>query len=183
MKTLDQQLEDLREAVLARHQELMARSEAQSDLKASIDALEEVTQVPRTEIEALAARIFGRCNLPEHNSPLEQMLGGEAFFPPEVREALRQLPAADQEEFLVLYRLNAKGRGLAFFFALLPPPLSAHYLYLGRWWLQIPYSLTLGGCFLWWLVDLFRVSSMTYQANRQLARRLWRQLDRKAHSK
>ena len=99
-----------------------------------------------------------------------------AFFPPEVRQALIRLEGPLQEEFLAQYALESKSRLATFLFALLPPPLSAHYLYLGRWWVQVPYFLTLGGCFLWWLVDLFRTNGLTYRANREIARRIYRKL-------
>lgn len=170
------ELERLRRAVLARHQELMAQEEERTEVEATLDALNEVTAVPRAEIEALARQILGPQGPEPQVDEVAQFLAQEAYFPPEVRRALLEFEPPWQEEFLAQYTLASKNRGAAFLFALMPPPLSAHYLYLGRWWIQIPYSLSLGGCLLWWMVDLFRTGSLTYQANRDMARKLYRKL-------
>ncbi|MBI3706327.1 MAG: hypothetical protein HY246_01345 [Proteobacteria bacterium] len=38
--------------------------------------------------------------------------------------------------------------------------LGSHYLYFGRWLLQLVFWLTLGGLGAWWIVDLFRLPAM-----------------------
>ncbi len=43
--------------------------------------------------------------------------------------------------------------------------LGAHYFYLGNWVKQIFFWLTLGGLGLWWLIDLFTLSSKVSSHN------------------
>ena len=168
--------EQLRTLVLKRHQEILAAQEQEDELDANIDALDELTAVPKTEIQAFADQLFSESSTAQE--PVLAFLQTEAYFPPELRDGLSRLSPLQQEEFLSRYSLLAKRTGLSYLFALLPPPFSAHYLYLGRWWMQIPFFFTCGGFYLWWLVDLFQIKKQTYLANRQIARRLYKQVKR-----
>lgn len=42
---------------------------------------------------------------------------------------------------------------------------GCHYAYLGKWGLQILFWLTFGGLGVWWLIDLFRLSSVVNEHN------------------
>ncbi len=42
---------------------------------------------------------------------------------------------------------------------------GTHYAFLGRWQLQFLFWLTLGGGFIWWLVDLYRLPKLVKQTN------------------
>ncbi|WP_338397595.1 TM2 domain-containing protein [Persicobacter psychrovividus] len=47
---------------------------------------------------------------------------------------------------------------------------SAHYAYNGKWGMQILFWLTAGGLGVWWLIDIFRMSSIIKKYNdKQLA--------------
>jgi hypothetical protein len=50
--------------------------------------------------------------------------------------------------------------------------LGWHYLYLGKLGLQVAFLITLGGFFLWGLVDLFRLPGMVARINEGIAREL-----------
>ena len=55
-----------------------------------------------------------------------------------------------------------KSTGVAYLFFLL---LGAHYAYLGKWGLQLLYWITLGGFGIWFLIDLFTMSSKVENYN------------------
>jgi len=50
--------------------------------------------------------------------------------------------------------------------------LGWHYLYLKRVGLQLAFWLTLGGFFVWWFIDLFRVAGLVNRMNEDTAREL-----------
>jgi hypothetical protein len=50
--------------------------------------------------------------------------------------------------------------------------LGWHYLYLGKLGLQVAFLITLGGLFLWGLVDLFRLPGMVARINEGIVREL-----------
>jgi hypothetical protein len=50
--------------------------------------------------------------------------------------------------------------------------LGWHYLYLGKFRLQFAFLSTIGGFFIWGLVDLFRLPSMVARHNEEIARDL-----------
>ena len=87
-------------------------------------------------------------------------------LPAVVRNSLAELPAARQEEFLEEYRRRAKSIPPAYILWLL---LGFHYIYLRKWGLQILFWLTLGGLWLWWIVDLFRMPGMVRDYNKDIA--------------
>jgi hypothetical protein len=58
--------------------------------------------------------------------------------------------------------------------------LGWHYLYLKRVGLQIAFWITAGGFFVWWIIDLFRVSGLVDRMNEDTARKLM--IDHKALS-
>lgn len=84
---------------------------------------------------------------------------------PVVRSELTKMSNQKQEEFLYEFKRKTKSSGLGYllwFFGL-------HYAYLGKWGLQIIYWITLGGLFLWWFIDLFRVGGLINDVNQDAA--------------
>jgi hypothetical protein len=87
-------------------------------------------------------------------------------LPAMVRNELSNLSAQKQEEFVEEYRRKAKSTGVAYVLWLL---LGWHYVYLSKWGIQILFWLTLGGFFIWWLVDLFRIPGLIRDYNKDIA--------------
>jgi hypothetical protein len=94
-------------------------------------------------------------------------------LPAVVRHALARLPAERQSEFLEAYTRRTKSVLVAYLLWLF---LGWHYAYLGRWGVQLLFWLTLGGLFLWWLVDLVRVPGMVARYNEDVAMAVMRDL-------
>ena len=87
-------------------------------------------------------------------------------LPAMVRNELSNLSAQKQEEFVEEYRRKAKSTGVAYVLWLL---LGWHYVYLSKWGIQILFWLTLGGFFICWLVDLFRIPGLIRDYNKDIA--------------
>jgi len=87
-------------------------------------------------------------------------------LPAMVRNELVKLPPQKQEEFIEEYRRKAKSVGIAYILWLL---LGWHYVYLRKWGIQILFWLTLGGLFIWWLIDAFRIPGMIRDYNKDVA--------------
>lgn len=87
-------------------------------------------------------------------------------LPAMVRNELDKLPAQRQEEFVEEYRRKAKSSGPAY---LLWALVGGHYLYLGKWGIQVLFWLTLGGLLIWWLADLLRIPGMIRDFNKDVA--------------
>lgn len=94
-------------------------------------------------------------------------------LPSMVRNELARLPAQKQEEFLEEYKRSIKSTGTAY---LLWFCLGWHYAYLGQWGKQVLYWITLGGAGLWMLIDLFRVSGLVSNYNKDVATNVMRNL-------
>ena len=88
-------------------------------------------------------------------------------LPAMVREQVNDLPKVHQAAFLEEYRRRRKIIPIAYaawFF------LGSHYGYLGgRWFVQFIFWFTMGGLFLWWLFDAFRLPLMVRNHNRNVA--------------
>lgn len=87
-------------------------------------------------------------------------------LPSMVRNELAKLPAQKQDEFLEEYKRKAKSLAIAYLLWLL---LGWHYLYLKSWGIQILFWVTLGGLTVWWLIDIFRIPTMTREYNKDTA--------------
>ena len=97
-------------------------------------------------------------------------------LPAMVRNELVTMPANKQEEFLEEYQRKAKSIGTAYLLWFL---LGWHYAYLRKWGIQVLYWLTLlayGLGLIWWLIDLFRVSGMTKNYNKDVSIEVLRNL-------
>jgi len=70
-----------------------------------------------------------------------------------------------QEAFYQEYNKRSKSKTLALILAI----SGIHYLYFKKWFLLILFLGTGGGFFIWWLIDIFRVGSLTDQYNQSAA--------------
>lgn len=43
-----------------------------------------------------------------------------------------------------------------------------HYAFIGKWQLQVLFWITLGGGFIWWLVDFFRIKQLVKEKNHNI---------------
>ena len=87
-------------------------------------------------------------------------------LPAMVRNELVKLSPQKQEEFVEEYRRKAKSVGVAYVLWFL---FGWHYLYLGKWGIQILFWLTAGGFFIWWIIDIFRIPGLTRDYNKDVA--------------
>lgn len=171
-------LDKIRERVLERERELRLKEDKEASIQATLQALEEITEVPREEMERIAEEIRAAHNAPEETVatfPEQQILPMEDL-PATVNEALSRLPAVLKDEFLEEYQIHFRSLPVSYLFWLIPPPFSCHYLYSKRIFRQILFSLTCGGLFLWWLVDLFRMPQIVAEENRKSARKILKKL-------
>jgi TM2 domain-containing membrane protein YozV len=83
-------------------------------------------------------------------------------LPAMVRSELVKLSAQKQQEFVEEYRRKAKTVGAGYLLWFL---FGCHYLYLGKWAVQIFFWITVGGLWIWWIVDLFRVPRLVRNYN------------------
>lgn len=94
-------------------------------------------------------------------------------LPAMVRNELAVLPAQRQEEFLEDYKRQTKSTGKAYLLILI---LSMHYGYLRKWGVQVAFWFTFGGIGIWWLIDLFRISKLVDNYNKDVATDVMRNL-------
>ena len=88
------------------------------------------------------------------------------FFPPEkmvlVRERLDMVP---EDKFSILYSLELKNPTNILLFSIFLGEFGVDRFMLGDTGLGIGKLLTLGGCLVWWLIDLFYVRDRARQVN------------------
>jgi hypothetical protein len=176
-------LDKIRERVLQRERELQLEQDKEANLEATLQALEEITEVPRAEMNRIAEEIKASYSQPAAtNRPVNSF--SIPYFhntlPATVREAIAKLPPVLKEEFFEEYSLAKRKTGLSYLFWLIPPPFSCHYLYNNRVLTQILYFLTCGGIFIWWLVDFFRLPQIVQDENRKIARKFLKKMMRQS---
>ncbi|MDH5559878.1 MAG: TM2 domain-containing protein [Deltaproteobacteria bacterium] len=182
-------LDLVREKVLERERELKEREDLDSGFKATLDALEQITQVPRKEIEKIAEDIRRkRINPQKDTQDIPGPSGTEnPYFKrtmhPAAKEALLLLPQDLIEEYIDEYLIFRKKISIGYLFWLIPPPFTCHYFYLNKPLSQIFYSLTFGGFFFWWVVDLFRLPFVVIDQNQKIAHRILKKLIRENRQK
>jgi TM2 domain-containing membrane protein YozV len=91
------------------------------------------------------------------------------MIPDSLRSSFERQPIQVQDAVSRDYNARAKSLALAYVAWLL---LGWHYLYLRRLGHQIAFWLTVGGFFVWWFVDAFRIPGMVRQLNEDIAREL-----------
>lgn len=94
-------------------------------------------------------------------------------LPSMVRNELAKMSAQKQDEFLEDFNRKKKSTGLAYVCWLV---LGLHYGYSGKWGLQIAFWVTLGGLWIWWIVDLFRIPGIVANYNKDTATDVMRNL-------
>jgi hypothetical protein len=94
-------------------------------------------------------------------------------LPAMVRNELAKLSSQKQEEFLEEYERKEKSIFVGYLFWLF---FGWHYAYQKKWGIQVLFWITAGGLFIWWLIDIFRVSSMINNYNKDKAIEVMRNL-------
>lgn len=80
----------------------------------------------------------------------------------------KSLPAEQKLQFehdLEYYRKDIRTGFLWWF-------VASHRAYLGLWWSQVAFWVTLGGVFVWWTMDAFNMEKMILAYNRDVAERI-----------
>lgn len=88
------------------------------------------------------------------------------------KKQLSEMTELQQAEFVDSYRRKAKSTGIGYVCWL----FSLHYAYVGQWGLEIIFLCTMGGFFIWWLVDAFRVPGIINNYNRDVAMDILREI-------
>lgn len=88
-------------------------------------------------------------------------------LPEAVVRKVAALDELNQEAFAAEFKKKKKSQGVAFILLLCIP--SFHLFYLGRVWLNFIFWGTMGGCGIWWLIDLFRIFGMVREYNKTVA--------------
>lgn len=91
------------------------------------------------------------------------------WLPRPVQAGFHALDAETQRAFQRDLKQRRKSLGTAYITWLV---LGWHYLYLGRILMQLAFWGTLGGFFVWWLIDFFRLPGIVRRHNEDMARQL-----------
>lgn len=79
------------------------------------------------------------------------------------------LSAEQKEKVQRMYDRQKKSVAIAYLLWFL---LWVHHGYLGKWPTQILFWLTVGGVFVWWIIDAVRMQTLVNNYNDALERRL-----------
>jgi len=94
-------------------------------------------------------------------------------LPAMVRNELAKMDPQRQEEFVEEFMRRRKNTGMGYLCWFI---FGIHYGYLHKWGLQVVYWLTAGGFFIWAFIDLFRMSGLIKDYNKDLAMDVMRNL-------
>jgi hypothetical protein len=83
----------------------------------------------------------------------------------------QELSRDKKAQLLALYTKSRKTEAIYIFWF-----LSLHYAYVGKWWKFLCFILTLNGLIVWWLIDLFRLTTILREYNKKKAVQLLYQL-------
>jgi hypothetical protein len=171
-------LDKIRERVLERERELRLKEDKEATIQATLQALEEITEVPREEMERIADEIRAAHDSPEKTVAKTTVLFNQEPepLPATVREAVSKLPAVLKDEFWEEYQIQTRSVTISYLLWLIPPPFSCHHLYTRHLFRQILFTVTCGGLFIWWFVDFFRIPQLVEEENRNSARKILRKL-------
>ncbi len=119
-------LDEIRERVLERERELRLKEDKEATIQATLQALEEITEVPREEMERIADEIRAA-----HESPKETGNNNPDPFnqrsdplPATVLLALSKLPVVLKDEFWEEYQIQSRSVAVSYLLWLVPPPFS-----------------------------------------------------------
>ncbi len=90
-----------------------------------------------------------------------------------IQKKFRDLNSEQQRIFINEFERRKKSVGISYLLWFL---LGWHYAYLKKWGWLILYILTAGGCFIWVIIDLFRIPKMVEQYNNDLALEILRDI-------
>jgi hypothetical protein len=85
---------------------------------------------------------------------------------PKTLYELGKMCPENQLKFQEIYLKSNRSLFLAYTCLLFLP--STHYAFFGRWQLQFLFWLTVGGAFVWWMFDLYRLPKLVKDFNFQL---------------
>ena len=83
-------------------------------------------------------------------------------------DSLFSLSEKDQERLCLLYERERKDNIVYFLWF-----LWFHYAYFRQWLTCAIFILTMGGMFIWWLIDLFRIPFILKAYNKKLVKELF----------
>ena len=87
-------------------------------------------------------------------------------LPSAVQASLSNMTDLEQAMFVEEYKRRKKSIGTAYLCWLV---LGLDYGYLHKWGLQFFFWITLGGMFIWWLINFFTIPSMVRNYNKDIA--------------
>lgn len=90
-----------------------------------------------------------------------------------IQKKFRDLNSEQQKIFISEFERRKKSVGISY---LLWFFIGWHYAYIKKWGWLILYILTLGGFFIWAIIDLFRIPNMVEQYNNDLALEILRDI-------
>ncbi|MBE4950722.1 TM2 domain-containing protein [Chryseobacterium culicis] len=90
-----------------------------------------------------------------------------------IQKKFRALNSEQQKIFISEFERRKKSVGISYLLWLL---LGWHYAYLKKWGWLILYIFTVGGFFIWVIIDLFRIPKMVEQYNNDLALEILRDI-------
>ncbi|HAW58519.1 MAG TPA: hypothetical protein DCX03_05835 [Bacteroidales bacterium] len=90
------------------------------------------------------------------------------YLSPAVINEVSKLGKDKQEKIIGLFLSEKKKKSTGVILAL----LGLHYIYLGKWLLLFLFAITIGGIYVWWIIDIFRVSGMVTASNDKLMYKL-----------
>ena len=94
------------------------------------------------------------------------LMTNHSFFPPEKMPYIRQVLSSMPEEHLgVLYTLDLKNPTTILLFSIFLGEFGVDRFMLGDTGLGVGKLLTLGGCLIWWFIDLFLVMGRAREVN------------------
>lgn len=88
-------------------------------------------------------------------------------LPPSIQHVVTQMDSGSQNAFFNEYERKKKKKSIGWLAWFL---IGWHYLYVGKVGMQFAFWFTLGGFWIWWIVDFFRMPSIIRSANEQIAR-------------
>ena len=92
-------------------------------------------------------------------------------LPTMVSSKLAQMTPEEQLHFLEEYHRQTKSIGMGYLAMFTG---GWHYGYMNKWGMQFLYWFTLGGCLIWILMDLIRMSSLIKDYNKDVAIKVMR---------
>jgi len=93
---------------------------------------------------------------------------------PKTLYELGKICPENQFQFQELYLKKVKSTNVAYICLFFFP--TTHYCFLGKWQMQFLFWLTLGGGFIWWLLDFYRLPILIKQINFEIEQKILREI-------